>query len=539
MSDKIDLSMEQAGSDFTAEPAIQTSFRRAFSPPASIPKKILRLLRQPEARTLRDTIEDHDNNYTLIRLVLAASVIYFHSFALAPGLHDHLTAALLPVTSVGGLAVQMFFFLSGLFVAQSFHKNPHVPAFLLKRFLRIWPGLFVCVLVTATIMAALNKSPAFLQYLKFEGFYDYILRNSVLDLTWRIDGLLTNNAWQSLNGSIHTLPMEAKMYGVLAVIGALELARSHARLAFAGAVAFVLAVIPGVVEMLPFNLFNADYSRVAAALFLAGVCVYGWSPRLRLRPWQGIVLIAAASASTGVPHVFLFYATAVWIMLAIGQSSLLGKLWRPKQDLSYGIYIYGWPSQQIIMALTPIHLTAYALTLAALPLSTGFAALSWRFVEKPAIRFGKDFSERAGVSTLKQYRWLLAILALLPVVLIGARYVSRHRDMAPVVTMAARIAKFGPTESRVGETINRQPNGDSAIWINTEGDPLPEGTVVVMDGHRLVSHAAGNDASARVDPSILASPGEKLIFLERRYADRIERSNEVRFEVMPPSPQAD
>ena len=531
--------MEQAGGKAAAGPSIQTGFRDAFSPAASIPQKILRLLRQQGTRTLRDTIEDHDNNYTLIRLVLAASVIYFHSFALAPGLHDHLTAALLPVTSVGGLAVQMFFFLSGLFVAQSFHKNPHVPAFLLKRFLRIWPGLFVCVLVTATIMAAMNKSPGFLQYLKFEGFYDYILRNSVLDLTWRIDGLLTNHAWQSLNGSIHTLPMEAKMYGVLAVIGALELARSHARLAVAGAVAFVLAVIPGVVEMLPFNLFNADYSRVAAALFLAGVCVYGLSPRLRLKPWQGIVLVAAAVASTGVLHVFLFYAAAVWIMLMVGQSALIGKVWRPKQDLSYGIYIYGWPSQQIIMALTPIHLTAYALTFAALPLSTAFAALSWRFVEKPAIRFGKDFSERAEMSTVKKYRRMLATLALLPVVLIGARYVASHRDVAPVVTMSARIARFGPTQSRVGEVVNRQPNGDSAIWISTEGDPLPEGTIVVMDGHRLLSYAEGNSASARIDPSILASPGEKLIFLERRYPDRIERSNEVRLTVLEPSPQAD
>ncbi|MEV8519610.1 hypothetical protein ABZR86_07435 [Dyella marensis] len=107
------------------------------------------------------------------------------------------------------------------------------------------------------------------------------------------------------------------------------------------------------------------------------------------------------------------------------------------------------------------------------------------------------------------------------------------------MSMPARIAKFGPTESRVGEPINPQPNGDSAVWISTEGSPLADGTVVVMDGHRLLSNSAGNGASARVDPWILASPGEKPIFLERRYADRIERSNVVYLEVIGQPPQVD
>ncbi len=33
--------------------------------------------------TLRETIDSHANNYTLVRLVLASSVIYFHSFPLS------------------------------------------------------------------------------------------------------------------------------------------------------------------------------------------------------------------------------------------------------------------------------------------------------------------------------------------------------------------------------------------------------------------------------------------------------------------------
>nr|WP_199038347.1 acyltransferase [Dyella sp. ASV24] len=534
MNGRNDIALGQVTTDFTADDASQMRHRRAHSPAYLNPKKIALLIMQSknkDVRTLRDTIESHNNNYTLVRLILAASVIYFHSFALSPGLHDHLSIAFLPVTTVGGLAVQLFFFLSGLFVAQSFNKDPHVPSFILKRFMRIWPGLFVCLLVTSIIIAVINKHPTFLQYLKFDQFYDYTLRNSVFDLTWYIDGLLKNNASQSLNGSIHTLPMEAKMYVVLAFIGALDMARTPARLAIAGAIAFVAVVVPGIVELLPITLLNADYSRAAAAMFLAGVCVYGLSARLRIRLWQGILLITGAVVSTGIAHVFLFYASAAWIMMMIGQSPLIGKLWRPKQDLSYGIYIYGWPSQQIIMALAPIHLTAYVLTLIAVPLSTAFASLSWRFVEKPSIKFGKDFAARANAPTLKKHRRVLIALATLLAALVGARAATHHWTSAPVQTMHATIANFGPQESRAGEPINLQPNGESAIWITTDGGPAPDGTMIVMDGHYLSSQIAGNVVTARVDPSILATSGEKPIFLERRYADRIERSNQVELKV--------
>jgi peptidoglycan/LPS O-acetylase OafA/YrhL len=79
------------------------------------------------------------------------------------------------------------------------------------------------------------------------------------------------------------------------------------------------------------------------------------------------------------------------VLLYFGQTSLPW-LGRPKQDLSYGIYIYGWPSQQITMALSP-SLNPYELTFAALALATFFAFISWRFIEKPAIQLGKEISK--------------------------------------------------------------------------------------------------------------------------------------------------
>ncbi|MDD0809545.1 acyltransferase [Curvibacter sp. RS43] len=486
----------------------------------------------PRARTLRDTIESHDNNYTLVRLVLSASVIYHHSFALSPGYSDPIDRALAPLTSVGGLAVLLFFFLSGLFVAQSFHKDTYIPSFVFKRFFRIWPGLFVCLALTATLMAAMSELPL-RNYLTFDGFYRYILGNSVFDLRWEIEGVMGKNPLPTLNGSIHTLPMEAKMYVVLAAIGALDLIRTRRRIAIAGAVAILMALTPGLVELLPTTLFNADYSRSAAVMFLAGVMVYGLSSRIRLALWQGVLLISAALLTRGGLHALFFYTSAVWIVLMVGQSAALGALWRPRHDLSYGIYIYGWPSQQLVMAASPVVLSPYGLSAGAVALATVFAAFSWRCVEKPAIAMGKDVSSLGWAQALKRHRTLTVFLVSLLAVCLGARWASNAWDMAPLQAMPTQLIDFGPRESRAGVPFNQQPNGRSALWIKIEGAPPPEGSVVVMDGKRLSTQISPGMVTAEVPKSVLWSTGDKSIYIERRRVSGIERTEAVQMRIKP------
>ncbi|UHQ56913.1 MULTISPECIES: hypothetical protein [Microbulbifer] len=57
-------------------------------------------------------------------------------------------------------------------------------------------------------------------------------------------------------------------------------------------------------------------------------------------------------------------------------------------DVSYGVYIYAWPVQQIIAQFFP-GLNPYTHTLVATPLVFGLAYASWNLVEKPALGFKK------------------------------------------------------------------------------------------------------------------------------------------------------
>ena len=61
---------------------------------------------------------------------------------------------------------------------------------------------------------------------------------------------------------------------------------------------------------------------------------------------------------------------------------------RLKTDLSYGMYIYSFPSQQLLFALGLAATPVPVFVIASIALSAGCAWLSWSFVERPALGRG-------------------------------------------------------------------------------------------------------------------------------------------------------
>jgi peptidoglycan/LPS O-acetylase OafA/YrhL len=57
-----------------------------------------------------------------------------------------------------------------------------------------------------------------------------------------------------------------------------------------------------------------------------------------------------------------------------------------KADLSYGIYLYSWPVQQILVQHFERWLTPGLLFVATMPLAMAAALASWVCVEKPFLR---------------------------------------------------------------------------------------------------------------------------------------------------------
>lgn len=71
------------------------------------------------------------------------------------------------------------------------------------------------------------------------------------------------------------------------------------------------------------------------------------------------------------------------------------------RDLSYGLFLYGFPIQQILVQFFGAYLSAWRLFGAAMFIAVGFAWLSWHFIEVRALAH-KPKSAHAKVDGVSQ-----------------------------------------------------------------------------------------------------------------------------------------
>lgn len=93
------------------------------------------------------------NNIGFLRLLLALAVIIGHSPEMIDGnrYREPLTI-LFHTLSLGEFAVDLFFLISGYLITQSLDKSNSMGEYLLKRFLRIFPGFIVAYLLSVFLL---------------------------------------------------------------------------------------------------------------------------------------------------------------------------------------------------------------------------------------------------------------------------------------------------------------------------------------------------------------------------------------------------
>ena len=486
--------------------------------------------------SLSRTIASHKNNYNSIRFFLAASVIYYHSFGLtkAIGYVDFLNRPLYTVgLSVGGLAVDCFFFLSGLFVTQSFYRDQSPINFIIRRFCRLWPGLFVCVAVTAVLACILSGGSDVWFYLTSPYFYHYVIHNSVLSLVWEIPGIFSDHKYISINGAIHTLPTEVKMYFLLLCIGAIWLLRNKLSIFISGSLILFSSIF--YYQFYQTNLNMPDYGLAPMAMFFAGVIAFSIGEYININIWAIAVCVGVAIVAPTPWNTAFTLAASATVMIVVGQ---MRYGWRPRADVSYGIYIYGWPCQQFILTFFP-NLNPYLLFASALLLSYVFAFASWRIVEKPSIAFGHSLASAwtqmrstgrlpATLTPLRRLAELprFATICMVFAMLLGMRFAAAHIHIGPVTPLDVKIIAYGPTEAKAGGSFNVQPSGESAIWVAFDKKP-PVGTSILFDGQRLQTQIGPSAATASVPDGLFAQSGDKIVLLEHLQPGQRRQSEPV------------
>ena len=275
-------------------------------------------------------------------------------------------------------------------------RTPQVRDYFQKRLLRIYPGwiaaLLFCVFVVGPVLRPSHA--LLLGNAGTLGFLSQLIGHDAgqLKLLPGISG--------AINGSTWTIPFELMCYIIVAVLGVLGLyRRPFLLLAFTLVLVFGISLWP--VQALrhvfhpAFGVTQTPYYRFAfVANFLCGSLFFLFRDRIP----HSRRLLAASMLLVGLTLGHLPFSGLLFVILPTFGFYILfylallpaGKLydWAKHGDLSYGIYLYAYPFQRLLIAEQSrgYHLTPLTLFLLAWALACGAAALSWRFVERPFLR---------------------------------------------------------------------------------------------------------------------------------------------------------
>ncbi len=345
------------------------------------------------------------NNFDLIRLLAALEVMIFHGLT-----HFQIFLPWVePLKKVIHLipGVPVFFTLSGFLIFQSVERNRHkMKLYALNRSLRIYPALWMCLLVTIVLMMVSGSLPAdrFLSlsfvkwFLAHFTFFQFFNNESVAH--WGVG---------HPNGSLWSISVELQFYVILPLLFFLFFRKERSLLAknliiatlmlvsilFKSFQPSVLASSPGLGHLMGVFVLNYLY------FFLTGVLIYlnyGFlRPYLenKAKYWLSLYLVYMIVFHFLLKQIDSVYDTnfigvlgeiilALATVSAAYSSTTLGEKLLKGNDLSYGLYIYHMPVINYFFHQSQyISLGKFLLIMGIIVV---IAFLSWKLVEQKMLK---------------------------------------------------------------------------------------------------------------------------------------------------------
>ncbi|MFF5225103.1 acyltransferase family protein [Dactylosporangium sp. NPDC000521] len=364
--------------------------------------------------TLADLWNGRDNGIGAIRLGLAISVVLAHATSLGFGWEDLGQSLFQDQTNVGTLAVFGFFVLSGLLITRS-AQHTSVGRFAWHRALRILPGLWVCLLITAFVAAPVV---ALHQRGTLTGFWDgpkgplqYVTGNWFTGVRqYGIQDLLADTPWgreiggnSVFNGALWSLVYETACYAAVAVLAVTAVLRRVRWLVPVIAVILYGCILADqirgwtlegppaehygfIVPPLVGDVF-AQWLIYLGALFLTGATIELYRDRVPIHDGLALacLVILAGSLLLGGFFVAGFPTLAYLLVWAAVRAPRRLRRIGATNDYSYGIYIYGFLVQQLLATFGGNRWGYLPYTALSLLITAVVAYASWHLVERRAL----------------------------------------------------------------------------------------------------------------------------------------------------------
>lgn len=340
--------------------------------------------------------EHSKNAFDLLRLLLALCVILAHGKLIGGyGNFDFLSSITKSQTNFADFGILGFFGLSGYLITSSYINSKNIYSFISHRIIRIFPAYWFCLIITAFCIA-----PAILflesQSLKDFNFFDadgslyYIFNNFFLKINqWSISQVLDKSYYNgSLNGSLWSLYPELLCYTLVLFIGILGIFKNSKWLLLT--IGIYLCVIYALNDV-----FNIKYGPTILILtpnlklfttFICGSIIYSYKEALFSKTTTQIALcifslflLKFGGFSIVAPFCISFCLITIFSLFSF----------KLRYDISYGMYIYSFPIQQLVSANYKQTIPFLHFTLICITLTAVFAFISCILIEKPAAIFRK------------------------------------------------------------------------------------------------------------------------------------------------------
>lgn len=342
-------------------------------------------------KVIGDLASTRINNFDFLRFLAASSVIFSHAYPLSWGSDSN--EPLFMLTSgqmtIGRVAVAIFFVVSGFLITQSFDRSKSILAFTKARILRIFPGLFFVLLLSAFILGPLITSKPISEYFADPGTLGYLKNIYLHPMIYPLPGVFEDTVYKSaVNGSLWTLEFEFFCYIIVAILGLLRLLRKE--------VVLIFAVFVFLAPHLPFIVGRYYYTSLLSLelirYFTVGMLMYSFRNYIPLHKyiaWLSIVIIIISLAyPLHFKLIFTIFGSYLVMYLAFIPTEKI-RNFAKYGDFSYGIYIYAFPVQQLVSHYFGSEITPAKSMVFSFPITLFFAVFSWHLVEKNAMKLKK------------------------------------------------------------------------------------------------------------------------------------------------------
>lgn len=307
------------------------------------------------------TAKERNQDIGALHLLAAFFVMLGHQCALTGQ-----NAILLWGCGIQAIGVKIIFLLTGYLVTRSLWETSDTSVqtgvvYFWKRWKRIYPELFVCLIGTALVIAPFFSSFGILDYFSEQVFF-YITANLRMYPVFALPGMFERNPYpNAVNGSLWTMPVEIALYVLCWVIYSMGRTADKRKRCYAVMTGFM--IISAIMRFVFFTddrlvFYGTDWLQALniAPYFLIGGSAYlfKWEKYFNLKVAAFVFL---STSGLFFQKIWMNELTCFVVLSYFVLSFFKGggirysemRLGILKSEYCYGIYLWGFPVQQCMI----------------------------------------------------------------------------------------------------------------------------------------------------------------------------------------------